>query len=256
MKKKAEVIAVANQKGGTGKSTTAAAVATGLTRRGYKALLIDLDPQGNTSFSYGAETNTKGNIFFVMQGHTPAAEAIQTTGQGEIIVSHPQLANADSFFNGSGRQFILRETAVKPLRRIFDYIIIDCPPSLGTLTVNALCAADSVLIATSADVYGLQGITQLRGTIETIKQQKVNENLQVKGILLTQYNGRTTINREIRESLQIIAKEKFNSKLFNTTIRTSTKVKEAQIRRMSLYDYAPKAAVTKDYEDLIDELIN
>lgn len=248
-----EVIAVANQKGGTGKSTTAAAIAAGLNKRGYKALLIDLDPQGNTSYSYGAETDTKQNILSVMLGHMTAAEAIQTTGQGDIIVSFPDLARADTLFTETGREYVIRE-AIKPLKRRYDFILLDCPPSLGTLTVNALTAADSVLITTTADAYGLQGITQLKKTIDPVKRY-ANKVLKIKGILLTQYNGRTTINREIREGLQAIAKEKFNSKLFNTTIRNSTKVKEAQIRRLSLYEYAPRAAVTEDYNHLIDEIL-
>ena len=248
-----EVIAIGNQKGGTAKSTTALALAAGLTRKGYKTLLIDADPQGNTSYSSGAETDTDKNIFSVMVGHMNAAEAIQTTKQGDIIVSFPDLARADTIFTETGREYVIRE-AIKPLKRRYDFIMIDCPPSLGTLTINALTAADSVLITTTADAYGLQGITQLRKTIEAVKRY-ANKSLKVKGILLTQFNGRTTINREIREGLQTVAKEKFNSRLFDTTIRNSTKVKEAQIRRLSLYEYAPRAAVTEDYNHLIDEIL-
>lgn len=248
-----EIIAVANQKGGTGKSTTAAAIAAGLNKRGYTALLIDLDPQGNTSYSYGAETDGKKNILSVLMEQITAAEAIQTTGQGDIIISSPELARADTLFTEKGREYVLSE-AIKPLKRRYDFCLLDCPPSLGTLTVNALTAADSVLITTTADAYGLQGIMQLRKTLEPVKKY-ANKALRIKGILLTQFNGRATINREIRDSLQAIAKEAFKSKLFNTTIRSSTKVKEAQIRRLSLYEYAPKAAVTQDYNDLIDELL-
>ena len=245
------ILAVANQKGGTGKSTTAATTAAGLNKRGYKALLIDLDPQGNTSYSFRAETGTDRNIFSVMTGEITAAEAVQTTDQGAIIVSAPELATADLTFNG---EYLLRD-ALKPITGAFDYVIIDCPPSLGILTINALSASDSVILTATADAYSLQGLTQIYKTISAVKNHS-NKKVTVKGLLLTQYNGRTTIQREIREALQTIAAEQFNSKVFNTTIRSSTKVKESQIRRKSLFDYAPGAAVTADYNLFIDELLN
>ena len=247
------IFAIANQKGGTGKSTTAATTAAGLTKRGYKALLIDLDPQGNTSFSFGAETGSRKNIFSILSGSVKAAEAVQTTAQGNIIVSAPELATADLSFNGKGGEYLL-QTALKPLKRLFDYIIIDCPPSLGILTINALTAADRIILTATADVYSLQGLTQIYKTIAAV-QAYSNKALKVEGLLLTQYNGRTTVSREIREALQITAAKQLNSKVFNATIRNSTKVKEAQIKRMSLFDYAPKATVTADYNLFIDELL-
>lgn len=247
-----EIIAFSNQKGGTGKSTTAATVAAGLYRRGYKVLLIDADPQGNTSYSSGAETNTEKNLYSVLMGMMTAAEAVQETESGDVIVSFPGLAKSDLIFTDTGREYVLRE-AIKPLKRRYDFILIDCPPSLGILTVNALTAADSVIIPAGADAYSIQGVMQLTKTVDTIRKY-ANKKLQIKGILLTQYNPRTTLSQNVLEALTATA-EKLDTKVFNAKIRSSTKVKEAQTVKKDLFTHAPRAGVTADYNQLIDEIL-
>lgn len=247
-----EIIAFSNQKGGTGKSTTAATIAAGLHRRGYKTLLLDCDPQGNTSYSSGAETNTKKNLYSVLIGMMTAAEAVQETESGDVIVSFPGLAKSDLIFTDTGREYVLRE-AIKPLKRRYDFILIDCPPSLGILTVNALTAADSVIIPAGADAYSIQGVMQLAKTVDTIRKY-ANKKLQIKGILLTQYNPRTTLSQNVLEALTATA-EKLDTKVFTAKIRSSTKVKEAQTIKKDLFTHAPRAGVTADYNLLIDEIL-
>lgn len=248
------VIAVINQKGGVGKSTTAFAIGVGFSMKNFKTLFIDMDAQGSLSYTLGVDTaNTaEANTLSVLAGETRAAEAIRTTIHGDVIASTPALAGADTLLTTVGKEFRLSE-AIEPLKALYDIIIVDTPPALGILTVNALAACTDALIPAQADIYSLQGIRQLYGTLQAV-QKYCNPHLRIMGILLTRFSGRTIIGREIAELIEEMA-EQLQTKLYTTRIRESTAIKEAQARRQSIYTYAPKSNAAEDYNALMDEIL-
>lgn len=246
-----KIYAIINQKGGVGKSTTAEALAAGLSLKGYKTLSIDLDAQANMSYTAGAKTDG-ATALGVLTGEVDTAAAIQHTGSGDIIAASKALAGADAFIADTGKEYKLRE-ALEEVKAAYDYIIIDTPPALGILTINALTACDSVIIPAQADIYSLQGVEQLAETMKPVKKY-CNPALTVEGILLTRYSPRSVLSREVAELAGQLA-GKLGTKLFKTTIREAIAVKEAQISQQSLYTYAPKANVTEDYNRFIAELI-
>jgi len=249
-----KTIAVINQKGGVGKSTTVDNVAAGLAIRGFRTLAIDLDAQGNLSYTFAVRTNDTVNAtaLGVLTGEISASAAIQHIETGDIIPSSKSLAGADAFITATGKEYRLKES-LEPILSLYDYIIIDTPPALGILTVNALTACNSVIIPAQADIYSLQGIEQLAETIKPVRKY-CNPALSVEGILLTRYNSRTVLSREVAEIAAGLAK-KLNTRLFASAIRESVTVKEAQINQKSLFSYAPSANVTEDYRKLVDELL-
>lgn len=245
------IIAVINQKGGVGKSTTAFAVGTGLILKGYKTLFIDLDAQGN--LSYTLEATTQGyNALGVLQRPETIKEEIQHTEQGDIISSSPSLAGADTLITQTGKEYRLRE-ALETIEGEYDYCIIDTPPALGILTINALTACTGVIIPSQADIYSLQGISQLNSTIETVRKY-CNPSLTIMGIVLTRFNGRSIIRREVAEMLEQTA-EHLHTKLFKSRIRECTALVEAQATRQSIYKYAPRSNATADYKTLVNEML-
>ena len=244
------IITVSNQKGGTGKSTTAAAIATGAAYKGKKALAIDLDPQSNLSFVMGANPLDVGAYELMTQNATPA-QLIQHTSQGDVIAGSLLLAAADTILKGDARIYALK-TAIKPLKSRYDVIVIDTPPTLGTLLINALTASDKVIIPLQADVLSLQGLYQLTQTIRKA-QSEYNKGLELAGILFTRHNGRTIIAREIMETMEQKAAE-LNVPILNSTIRDGVAVREAQTLRQSLFEYAPKSKPAQDYLDLLAEI--
>lgn len=246
-----KVYAIINQKGGVGKSTTAEALAAGLSLKGYKTLSIDLDAQANMSYTAGAKTDG-ATALGVLTGEVTTAAAIQHTKSGDIIAASKALAGADAFIADTGKEYRLKE-ALESVKAAYDYIIIDTPPALGILTINALTACDSVIIPAQADIYSLQGVEQLAETMKPVKKY-CNPALTVEGILLTRYSSRSVLSRDVAELAAQLA-GKLGTKLFKTTIREAIAVKEAQISQQSLYSYAPKANVTEDYNRFIAELI-
>lgn len=244
-------LAIINQKGGVGKSTTAEALAAGLTLKGYSVLSIDLDAQCNMTYTAGARTDG-ATALGVLTGEIPAKDAIQHTESGDIIPASKALAGADAFISETGKEYRLRE-ALEPIRGSYDYIVLDTPPALGILTINALTACNSVIIPAQADIYSLQGVEQLAETIKPVKKY-TNPALTIEGILLTRYSPRSVLSREVAELAEQLA-AKLGTKLFKTTIREAIAVKEAQISQRSLFSYAPKAKVTEDYSRFIAEII-
>lgn len=245
-----EVIAVINQKGGVGKSTTAHAIGAGLTLKGYRVLYVDLDAQGNLSYTLRADTNGL-TAMELLQGRNTQA-AIQRTAQGDIIASSPSLAGADTIITAVGKEYRLRE-ALEPLGGLYDYCIIDTPPALGILTINALTACNGAIIPAQADIYSLQGISQLHTTIETVKQY-CNPVLTIKGIVLTRYNSRAIISREVADMIEQTAGQ-LQTKLYKAKIRECTAIKEAQATQQDIYSYAPRSNATADYTALIAEIL-
>jgi chromosome partitioning protein len=250
----AKVIAVTIQKGGVGKTATSAALGAGFTRKGYSTLFVDLDAQGNLSYTLEADATglTGKSAFEILQKQCTALEAIQHTGKGNIIASSPALAGLDTVLTSIGKEYRLRE-ALKPLQELYDYIVIDTPPALGIATINALTAAGGVIIPSQADVYSLQGIAQLNNTIQTVKEY-CNPSLKVLGIAITRYNGRAVISRDMAELLKQAATQ-MQSKVFQCPIRECSAIREAAARRADIYTYAPRSNAAADYSALVDEII-
>ena len=246
-----EVIAIVNRRGGVGKTATAHAVGAGLALRGYKVLFLDLDSQCNLTYDVGGETGQPTSLE-VLSGTATAKEAIQHTAGGDIIPASPSLAVADTTIDGTGKEYRLKE-ALEPLAGEYDYIIIDTPPALGVLTVNALTACNSAIIPAQAEVHSIQGIGLLYEVIRAV-QKYTNPALTVKGILITRYNGRAILSKDMKSNLEDTAKE-LGTKVFTTPIRECTAIKEAQATQSSIYAYAPKSNATADYTALIKEIL-
>lgn len=246
-----EIIAVINQKGGVGKSTTAFALGVGLILKGYRVLFIDLDAQGNLSYNMGINNKTNTSLDVIM--HTATAQkSITRTVSGDIIPASPALANADTLITATGKEYRLKE-ALEPLKDDYDYIVLDTPPALGILTVNALTACNSAIIPAQADVFSLQGIGQLNQTIQTI-QKYCNHNLVIKGIVVTRYSSRAILTRDMIELLEDTAKQ-LNTKVYKTKIRECIAIKESQASRQDIYKYSPRSNAAADYSDFVKEVL-
>ena len=244
-----EIISILNQKGGVAKTTTTACMGAGLNREGYKVLYIDLDPQCNLSDIVGA--NTEGlTALELLQHKAKAPEVIQHSAQGDIIPSSAGLA-VEGILTATGKEYRLKEV-LEPIKGLYDYILIDCPPSLGILTINALTASTSCIIPAQADKLSLQAIEQFKGTLSVIKRY-TNPLLLVKGIVITRYNGRAVLSRDYADMLQEVA-ESFDSKVYDTRIRECIAVKEAQAMQQDIFTYAPRSNAAADYKALIDEI--
>lgn len=246
-----KTIAIINQKGGVGKSTTALAIGAGLILKGYSVLYVDLDAQGNLSYTLGANTQSY-NAMGVLQRPETAKEEIQHTAQGDIIASSPALAGADAVIRETGKEYRLKE-ALESLSGAYDFCIIDTPPALGILTINALTACEGAIIPAQADIYSLQGISQLNSTIQTVKKY-CNPALSIMGIVLTRYNGRSIIRREVAEMLEQTA-QSLNTKLYKAKIRECTALVEAQATKQNIFSYAPRSNATADYKALVAEIL-
>lgn len=248
----AYVITLTNQKGGVGKTTTACALISGLTAKNKKVLGIDLDPQGNLGFSLGIEIEECSTIYDVFKNNLSITEAIQRTPYGEIIPSNILLSGAELEFNRTGREFMLKNLISK-ISHLYDYIVVDTPPALNILTVNAYVASNALIIPMVPEILSLLGVSQLKETIETVKKF-YNHQLVVLGILLTRYNARLNLSKEVNEMAETIASQ-FESSVLDTKIRSSVTVAEAPAYGESILDYSPRSGPAKDYKQLIDELI-
>lgn len=246
-----ETLAVINQKGGVGKSTTAAALGAGFILKGHKVLFVDLDAQGNLTFNMGAGNSALSSLE-VLTGTATAKEAIRHTEQGDIIPASPALAGADNIITATGKEYRLRE-ALEPVYDLYDYIVIDTPPALGILTVNALTACTSAIIPAQADVYSLQGIALLSQTIETVRKY-CNRALKIKGIVLTRYNSRAVLSRDMADLIAQTAQQ-LRTKLYTTRIRECTALKEAQAVQQDIFTYAPRSNAAADYKALVAEVL-
>lgn len=251
----AEIIVVANQKGGIGKTTTALSIAPILQELGYKTLFIDVDAQCNSTDTYNAEMNGVNTIYdVIIKQDATALESIQQTDYGEIIAGDRLLTTADVDLTRDALTGLTRlKTALEPLQDIYDYIVMDTNPTVNRLLFNALIAADTIIIPTSADRYGLQGISQILETVVAI-QQGPNPKLKIGGILLTKYKGNIRLERQVRAELAEQA-EAMNIRLYNTTIRENIKIRESQALQIPPNKYAPKCTAVKDYFELVHEII-
>lgn len=246
------IITVTNQKGGVSKSTTSQNLGAGLAKRGYKVLLIDLDAQANLTLSCGVK-EPKDTVYTILKDKTKTKAVVMPIKDNlYIIPASLALSTADLELNEVGKEYKLAE-ALEGIKADYDYIIIDTPPALSILTVNALTVADKVIIPAQADLFSLEAIKQLNNTIETIKRY-TNKNLSIAGILLARYNNRNILTQELTEVLNNTAKY-LNTKVFKSTIREAIAIKEAQARKQDIFEYSPECNVASDYMELVDEVI-
>lgn len=245
------IITVSNQKGGVGKTTTSAALASGIFLAGKKVLGIDLDPQGNLGFCFGSGTNHRYTVLDVLKGTVSAQEALFKSEYGDLLISDISLSSSGLEKIPTNREYILKN-AIAPIVDQYDYVIIDTPPALNLLTVNAYSVSDFLIIPMASDILSLVGLAQLKETIESV-QETVNPNLKVLGILLNKFNARTLLSRDVLEMAQQLAGQ-INTKVFQTKIRSGVAVAEAPAHGESIFSYNPRSAAVKDYLDFLNEI--
>lgn len=247
-----KVIAIIAQKGGSGKTTTAAIMAAYLSGIRKRCLVIDLNDQADLSDTLGAATDTSGALKVLTGGQIIGTAAETNLVSIDILTGAEELARAESLIKAQGKEraLILRE-ALRPVRRYYNYCIIDAPGTFNTAMLNALAAADHIIIPAQADYYSLRGIKRLITNIQAVKQD-INPGVKVDGILLTRYQGRRNLSRDIVEILQG-AEAALQTKLFKTKIRESAKIAESPGRRQSVLSYAPNSPGAADYKDFLNE---
>ena len=248
----AKVIAFSNQKGGVGKTTSCVNIAAALGKRGKRVLLIDIDPQGNATSGLGVgKKNIRHTVYDVILGETAVQDAIIITKfkNLHVIPSTVELAGAEMDLHAPDSQGANALRVVDSVRENYDYILIDCPPSLGMLTVNALAYADGVIIPMQCEFFALEGMSQLLITIKKVRRS-FNENLEITGILLTMYTKRLLLTQQVERQIE----KHYGGKLFSTPITRSVKLSEAPGYGEPIYYYDKSGKGTKEYLSVANEL--
>ena len=245
-------IVLTNQKGGVGKTTTAASLAAGLVMEGKRVLALDLDPQGNLGFSLGLNADAEGTIYDLMKGNVDIREIICPTEYGDIIPSDITLSAGVKEFYEKGRESLLKE-ALSDIGDEYDYIIIDTPPALNILTINAYVASDYIIVPMSSEILSLVGLTQLKETVDSVRLS-LNQQIRILGILLTKFNSRTRLANEVKEMAESVALQ-MDTALFDNKIRSSVSVSEMPAHGMSIFKYAPRSKPAEDYLCFVREVI-
>jgi chromosome partitioning protein len=250
--KRARVICFSNHKGGVGKTCSVCNVGAGLARRGKKVLLIDLDPQANLSLSLGLKDAVDQNIYHILRGEKGIQEVVFNVAENlDLVASSLDLAGAEIELSAeTGREYILRDE-LEPVLDKYDYVLIDCAPSLGLLTTNAFTASAEVFIPLQAQYLSLQGIGKLTKIIDKIKQ-RINKRLEIGGILITQYDKRKVLNRDISDEIE----SHFGTKVFRTRISDNISLAEAPGRGQDIFRYNPKCKGAEDYSELCAEILS
>ena len=248
------IIAVANQKGGVGKSTTAINLSACLAEKGKKVMTIDIDPQGNTTSGFGIDKSEMENtVYELMLDECTIKESMTKVENIEnlsLIPSNVNLAGAEIELLGINEKEYILKNAVDYIRDDYDYIIIDCPPSLNMLTVNAMTTADSILVPIQCEYYALEGISQLIHTIDLV-QERLNANLKIDGVVFTMYDARTNLSSDVVNTV----KENLNATVYQTIIPRNVRLAEAPSHGLPINLYDPKSAGAESYRNLAKEII-
>jgi chromosome partitioning protein len=243
-----KIISLLNHKGGVGKTTSAINIGAGLVELGRKVLLIDLDPQANLSVSLGIPRQRE-TIYEALRGESELVPFTVKDGM-DVVMSTLDLSGAEmELINEAGREFILREL-FEPIKEEYDFIIIDCPPSLGLLTLNALTSSDYVIIPLQTEFLALQGLAKIKQVIDKVRF-RLNKKLQIGGVIATMYDARKVLNRDVVDTIR----KYFGGKVFNTLIRDNVALAEAPAQRKDIFDYSKNSSGAKDYLALCKELI-
>ena len=247
-----DIFTITNQKGGIGKSTTAHQLGAGYSSlKGIKVLMIDLDPQANLTIAAGAKRDMPSSYDLLMQKATPQ-KVIQPVSEGlDIIPASNQLSRVAVELDKTGKEYRLKEV-LAPVKDRYGLIVIDTPPALGILTINALTIANRVIIPAQADLFSLEAIKELADTIGVVKKY-TNPSLTVQGVLLTRYQPRSILTKELTELIEDTAIA-LETKVFKTKIREAIAIKEAQAMHEDIFSYAPKSKVAGDYRDFLQEI--
>lgn len=248
----ADIIALANQKGGVGKTTTAVNLGAGLANLGSHVLLVDIDAQGNATSGVGiAKSSISKDIYDVLVNEEPIADVILHTKHQnlDIVPATIQLSGAEIELTAQ----IARETrlldAIKTIQDQYDFILVDCPPSLGLLTINAFTASNSILIPVQSEYYALEGLSQLLNTIQLVRKH-FNPDLKIEGVLLTMYDARTNLGKQVNEEV----KKYFKDRVYETIIPRNVRLSEAPSHGLPIMDYDPKSTGAKVYSQLAKEV--
>ncbi len=242
------IVSLLNHKGGVGKTTSAINIGAGLVEHGQKVLLIDLDPQANMTLSLGLPRHPV-TIYEALRGESPLVP-YTVKSDLDAVISTLDLSGAEmELINEAGREFLLREL-LDPIEGEYDYILIDCPPSLGLLTLNALTSSHYVLIPLQTQFLAMQGLAKIKQVIQKVKL-RLNRDLEIAGVIATMYDGRKILNRDVVETIH----KYFGSLVFNTYIRDNVSLAEAPAQRMDIFEYNPKSTGAQDYLELSREII-
>ncbi len=247
-----KIIAVANQKGGVGKTTTAVNLSAALAEAGKKVLMIDLDPQGNTTSGLGCSVGAHNTVYDALMGREKLDDCVQKTPvkKLKLVGSDIRLAGAEvELVSMEGREYYLKKL-LAPARDAYDYLMVDCPPSLSLLTLNAMAAADTVLIPIQCEYYALEGVTSLMNTISRVRKT-MNPRLEIEGILLTMLDGRTNLGIQVVEQV----KKHFKKEVFATVIPRNVRLGEAPSHGLPIHLYDPKSSGAAAYQALAKEVL-
>ena len=247
-----KIVAVATQQGGVGKSTTAVNLSACVASMGKKVLAVDLDPQGNTTSGYGvSKRNVTASVYELLIGEARAADAIVKTNFGvDLVPSNIQLSGAVvELVNLPRRESRLRQ-ALAPVSEVYDYIFIDCPPSLDLLTLNGLCTCDSVLIPIQCEFYALEGLSELMSTLKTVRKM-YNRFLEIEGVVFTMYAGRLNLTLQVVDQV----KKYFGDKVYKTTVPRNVRLSEAPSFGMPINAYDPASKGCEAYMEMAREFL-
>ena len=247
----AKTVAIVNQKGGVGKTTTCVSLAAALAEMGQRILLCDFDPQANATSGMGVDKTLSKGIYEVLVSDTPTPSAIVHTKYGDVLPSNKALAGAGIELIGFERREFLLKDALDQVRDQYDYIFIDCPPSLELLTLNALCAADSLLVPVQGEYYALEGLSDLMNTVRIVRRS-LNPRLELEGVLLTMFDGRTNLALQVAEEV----KHYFPGKVYATVIPRNVRLSEAPSHGKPITAYDRSSRGAECYKALAAEFLS
>ena len=247
----AKTVAIVNQKGGVGKTTTCVNLAAALTEAGKKVLMVDFDPQANSTSGMGVDKTVSKGVYNVIIEDVPTTDALVHTKYGDVLPSNTALAGAGIELIGMERREFLLKEAIGQVKDNYDFVFIDCPPSLELLTLNALCAADTILVPVQGEYFALEGLSDLMNTVRIVRRS-LNPRLNLEGVLLTMFDGRTNLALQVAEEV----KHYFPGKVYSTVIPRNVRLSEAPSHGRPITAYARSSRGAEAYKALAKEFLS